>query len=89
MAIGRALARCGSKKGYQILIDYLDDVRSLLSKQAHTELNRLSGLDLKKDKESWSGWLEKTKGSITPQSYIYQTDLAEEEDEMILRKVIS
>ncbi|MEH7095804.1 FAD-dependent oxidoreductase [Neobacillus vireti] len=88
LAIGRALARCGSKKGYQILIRYLDDVRSLLSKQAHSELKRLSGLHLRMDKQSWSDWLEKVKASITPEPYIYQTDLADE-NEIILRKVIS
>lgn len=88
LAIGRALARCGSKKGYEILIHYLEDVRSLLCKQAHSELKRLSRLDLKIDKQSWSDWLEKAKDSLFPQPYISQTDLAEE-DEKILRKVIS
>lgn len=41
LAIGRALARCGSRKGYQILISYLNDNRSLLANEAYRELVNL------------------------------------------------
>ena len=37
LAIGRALARSGSMAGYEILIDYLDDSRSLLGRSALLE----------------------------------------------------
>ncbi|MGZ4162168.1 MAG: hypothetical protein ACXVNF_15415, partial [Neobacillus sp.] len=86
LAVGRALARCGSAKGYEILINYLDDVRSLLSKQAHTELMRLSATDFQKDIKAWRNWLEKEKANLKPIPYIEQTDLVEE-NETISRKV--
>jgi hypothetical protein len=86
LAIGRALARCGSAKGYEILINYLDDVRSLLSKQAHTELKRLSALNLHKDKEAWSNWIESQKDCLKPQPYLVHTDVGGNH-ETILRKI--
>ncbi|MCM3115047.1 FAD-dependent oxidoreductase [Neobacillus sp. MER 74] len=86
LAIGRALARCGSAKGYEILVNYLDDVRSLLSKQAHTELKRLSASNLSKDKRIWSEWLEREKARLKPQPYIVHTDIGVD-NEKILRKI--
>ncbi|ETI67514.1 FAD-dependent oxidoreductase [Neobacillus vireti] len=86
LAIGRALARCASTIGYQVLINYLDDVRSLLSMQAHTELKRLTGLNLNKDKKAWSDWLETEKDKIIPQPYREQTDLVEG-NETISRRI--
>ncbi|WP_223592255.1 FAD-dependent oxidoreductase [Neobacillus bataviensis] len=88
LAIGRALARCGSAIGYEILIRYLGDVRSLLSKQAHTELRILSSVTLAKDMVEWKDWLEKEKAQLKPQPYVKQTDLAVE-NETILRKITS
>ncbi|MDM5330541.1 FAD-dependent oxidoreductase [Neobacillus sp. CF12] len=86
LAIGRALARCGSSEGYEILINYLDDVRSLLSKQAYTELKRLSGLGHKKDQKRWSEWLKKNLNRLHPQPYILITDQAIE-NEAISRRI--
>ncbi|MGG3468195.1 FAD-dependent oxidoreductase [Neobacillus pocheonensis] len=88
LAIGRSLARCGSPQGYEILINYLDDVRSLLSKQAHTELRLLSGLNLNKDILEWTDWLETEKALLKPQPYLEQTDLAHD-NETITRKITS
>lgn len=88
LAIGRALARCGSVKGYEILIDYLADVRSLLSKQAHTELKRLSGCEYFKDMKAWEDWLENEKTQLIPQPYLEQTDLVNENGR-ITRKITS
>lgn len=86
LAVGRALARCGSSEGYEILITYIDDVRSLLSKQAYTELKRLSGLSIKKDQKRWSDWLEKNMNTLRPQPYILITDQADE-NEAISRRI--
>lgn len=57
LAIGRALARCGSPRGLSVLIAYLDDNRALLAEQAHSELVAISGQDFGKDSQSWSQWL--------------------------------
>ncbi len=61
LALARALARCGSREGYEILIRYVDDARSLLSKQALLELSRLSEHhphDRERDPQRWLRWLE-------------------------------
>jgi hypothetical protein len=58
LCIGRALARCGSKQGYQTVIDYLTDIRGFLARSAHEELTALSGYDFSYDTEAWSHWLE-------------------------------
>lgn len=57
LAIARALARCGDKRGYHILVSYLEDVRALLAEQAHTELKRLTGEDFSKNISEWKSYL--------------------------------
>jgi ribulose 1,5-bisphosphate synthetase/thiazole synthase len=84
LTVGRALARCGSKKGYQILINYLDDVRSLLSKQAYSELKQVSGQALVKDKEVWGQWLIK-QDHVHSCPYLERCDLGYS-NETIFRK---
>jgi flavin-dependent dehydrogenase len=66
LCIARTMARCGSPKGVPILIDYLDDVRSLLAQQAHRELADISGQDFGKDRQPWTTWLENNKGELKP-----------------------
>jgi hypothetical protein len=43
LCLGRALARCGDARGYDILLDYLDDVRGPLARSAADELRALLG----------------------------------------------
>jgi hypothetical protein len=68
LAIGRALARCGSPDGVAILIAYLDDNRALLAEQAYTELITISGQDYGKDSSAWDNWLDDVKetGRVFP-----------------------
>jgi ribulose 1,5-bisphosphate synthetase/thiazole synthase len=66
LAIGRALARCGHPKGYEILIAYLDDARSLLKHHAHLELCRLSGETFTPDQGQWAQWLDQEMGNLVP-----------------------
>jgi ribulose 1,5-bisphosphate synthetase/thiazole synthase len=66
LAIGRALARCGHPKGYEILIAYLDDARSLLKHHAHLELCRLSGETFTPDQGQWAQWLNQEIGNLVP-----------------------
>jgi hypothetical protein len=67
LAIGRALARCGSPDGLAILIAYLEDNRALLAEQAYSELVALSHKDLGKNAEDWTDWLDGVRGSWKPQ----------------------
>ena len=72
--IGRALARCGSPDGYVILINYLDDVRTLLAEHAHSELVAVSGQDLGKNVPAWSQWLEDESERLEPSPWTGPTD---------------
>jgi hypothetical protein len=58
LAIGRALARCGSPRGMAVLIAYVEDNRALLAEQAHTQLVAISGQDYGKDSQAWNDWFE-------------------------------
>jgi hypothetical protein len=64
--IGRALARCGSPRGYVILIDYLQDARALLAEHAHSELASISGRDCGKKPAAWGQWLEEAGENLAP-----------------------
>lgn len=51
--IGSVLARCGSKTGYDILINYLDDIHYNFKKIAATELHQLTGQGFNYDSKRW------------------------------------
>ena len=59
LVIGRSLARCGSRGGYDILIDYLGDVRAVLVAHAHSELTAIAGCDAAKRPTGAAGWTSK------------------------------
>jgi len=67
LCLGRAMARCGSKRGYQILIGYLTDIRGFLARSAHEELTALSRRDFSHDTQAWSRWLE--SATVSPIKY--------------------
>ncbi|MEK7767445.1 MAG: hypothetical protein AAB368_14545, partial [bacterium] len=46
VALGRALARCGSPEGARILVAYLADARAYLAAHARAELTAVLGRDL-------------------------------------------
>jgi hypothetical protein len=66
VSIARALARCGSGEGIDILISYLDDNRALLAEFAHTTLIAIAGQDYGKDGRAWKDWLTEVKDSLKP-----------------------
>jgi hypothetical protein len=66
LCVGRAMARCGSRRGYQIVLDYLHDVRAFLARSAHDELVDLAGRDFGYDREAWQSWL--ASAEIRPKS---------------------
>jgi ribulose 1,5-bisphosphate synthetase/thiazole synthase len=69
LCVARAMARCGSLKGYSVLIDYLEDMRAVLARSAHMELAELSGEDLGFAADAWRAWLERLDGAPAPQPY--------------------
>ena len=83
LAIAKALSRCGSAAGYEIVIDYLADVRAMLAEQAHTHLVRIAGRDYGKDVEAWKRWLDGAKTSLTPLPLVEDLDAAYEPEILV------
>lgn len=86
LALARALARCGSREGYEILIRYVGDARSLLSKQALLELCRLSeGEDRRcgSDPELWLRWLETDRPELETKPLNIQLDRVDGSEGML------
>lgn len=67
LCVGRAMARCGSRKGYEILIDYLGDIRGTLARSAHDELTDLTGQSFGYREQAWRGWLSSAR--LRPKPY--------------------
>ena len=83
LGIGKALARCGSPLGFEVLIKYLGDIRVLLAEQAHTNLARITGRDLGYAPSDWKRWLEKNEAALRPAPLVEDLDAAFDEDILI------
>lgn len=57
--IASALARCGSKNGYELLVSYLDDIHFNLSNFAANELKELTGTVYNMNKDDWNKYLQR------------------------------
>lgn len=57
LSLARAAARCGSKKGAGILIDYLSDCHAFFRKNAREELTAIAGKDYGRQPDAWRRWL--------------------------------
>ncbi len=66
ITIGRGLAGLGAAEGYEILIEYLDDVRANQAEFAHMTLEQMTGMSFGKDAKAWKLWLANAKGSLKP-----------------------
>jgi hypothetical protein len=84
LVIARAMARCGGAEGIATLIDYLDDVRSLLAEHAHSELASVSGQDFGKDGAAWRAWLYNHQATLAPRPWPGETDAIRAWPESIL-----
>lgn len=84
LALARAMARCGSPRGYVLLINYLNDNRALYAEQAHVELMAITGKDYGKDPMAWSNWLEDRVDDLEPCPVTERLDMPEL-GEIILR----
>ena len=74
LILGRALARCGSVDGLQILIEYLDDSRAVFTEFAHATLIRISGKDFGKIKQKWSDWVRTIATDFEPVPLLERED---------------
>ena len=66
LIIGRALARSGSVDGLEILVEYLDDARAILTEFAHTTLIKITDKDFGKNKQKWSAWVNSNAVDFKP-----------------------
>ncbi len=64
--VARALARCGGKRGAEILAEYTEDVRKTLSDHALAELRELSGEGYGKDATAWKRWIRDNRWDPLP-----------------------
>ncbi len=55
--IGATLARCGSKKGYEILLGYFDDIHYNFKNFALNELKEITSVDYGYDKKAWKEYI--------------------------------
>ena len=53
LAVAAAMARCGSRTGFNVLSDYMEDVHYIFKKFAAGELASITNKDLGYDKEKW------------------------------------
>lgn len=74
VAIGRALARCGSPAGVRILCDYLSDARAILAEHAHDELIAVAHADFGKDRAAWLAWLAEQGRTLPPNPWRTRVD---------------
>lgn len=58
LCLGRALARCGDRRGYEILLRYTDDVRGALARSAVDELVDLLGEPGQRDAAGWAALID-------------------------------
>lgn len=55
--IGAALARCGGKTGYELLLDYLGDIHSNFRDFAANELHEVTGAGFKAEHRLWNKYI--------------------------------
>jgi hypothetical protein len=84
LGIAKALARCTSPKGYELLIEYLDDNRAALAEQAHRNLIRITGLDYGKDAAAWKQWLRESADQLLPCPLTEDLDAMYERDILVI-----
>jgi ribulose 1,5-bisphosphate synthetase/thiazole synthase len=86
LALGRALARCGDKEGYDILVAYTADNRAQLRKSALLELTRLTGASIGAVPGRWSDWVAEHRPYDRTQPWTARLDF-EPDSESVPRRV--
>jgi hypothetical protein len=69
LCIGRALARCGDRRGYDILLRYADDVRGALARSATAELRDLFGDRPADDTPAWRHLVHSRAAVLRPRPF--------------------
>ena len=69
LCLGRALARCADRRGYDILLRYVDDLRGCLARSAVDELQDLLGDTKNENRPAWEARIEQRVASGAPKPY--------------------
>jgi len=69
LCIGRALARCADRRGYDVLLAYLDDVRGFLARSAEDELSDLLGEPTSRDRSGWQRLFDEKAAELRPKPF--------------------
>ena len=64
--LAATLARCGDKRGFTLLVEYLDDVHPMLVHYASQELETLLGVDHGVDRQQWKAHIETKTFPLAP-----------------------
>lgn len=64
--LAATLARCGAKRGFGILAEYLNDIHPMLAHYASQELKSTLGVDHGCDYQQWKGHIERQAFPIAP-----------------------
>jgi len=70
VCLGRALARCADRRGYDILLGYVDDVRGPLARSAAVELADLLGEPLERNRSGWKRLIDRQAGALSPKPFV-------------------
>ena len=64
--IAATLARCGAKRGFDVLAMYLSDIHHLLARYAHDELTTLLSVDFGYDGRRWAQYIKSLSFPLEP-----------------------
>ena len=70
VCLGRALARCADRRGYQVLLDYTDDIRGPLARSAAVELADLLGGPLERNRSGWKRLIDRQAGALSAKPFV-------------------
>ena len=66
LCVGRALARCGSLKGIECLIEFLEESRASMAINARKELEEITGQQYGYSRQDWKNCLKQNPGIFAP-----------------------
>ncbi len=75
LSIAAALARCGSRKGCELLVSYMDDVHYNFRTFALNELTELTSKNFGYNKKEWNSYLNTLSFPITFRGYTHSIEV--------------
>lgn len=70
LSVAAAMARCGSRAGYLLLTDYLEDIHYLFKKFAAEELQSITKMNYGYDSKRWLGQIDRLSFPASPKKLV-------------------